>query len=215
MQRLSSWETPAHRLPRKKVGEAEVVTEFYEPGPYELYHVPDPDGEEHALYEAVERLPITVLKVGGKTVMVDDPPHWWMMKKHAEYYSGRVLVAGLGLGLILHALDAEEHVEDIVVVERSQDVVDLVLPSLDELDTPIEVVVMDWHDFPDVTEARERDFDGVFFDLFVGDGPSLVGMAMREMIWMTERFPEAKTRRIHGMNNDFLEALSRGLGRMF
>ena len=42
------------------------------------------------------------------------------MEEHATFYQGRVLVAGLGLGLIVHTLHANPAVQQIVVIEREK-----------------------------------------------------------------------------------------------
>ena len=114
-------------------------------------------------------LPVKSLQVGRKTWMVDDPPHWWAMEEHATIYRGHVVVAGLGLGLIVHALVACPGVERITVVETEPDVITLVQPHL-PLSGKVEIVAGDFWDW----EGRP---DGVFYDLFVGDGSTLAAEA--------------------------------------
>ena len=144
-------------------------------------------------FQAVRPLPIKSLQVGRKTCMVDDPPHWWAMEEHATFYRGHVVVAGLGLGLIVHALAACPGVERVTVVEVEPDVITLVQPHLPP-SAKVEIVAGDFWDW----EGRP---DGVFYDLFVGDGSTLAAEALRTMLDLRERFPGATTLRIHGFNN--------------
>ncbi len=71
-------------------------------------------------------IPITSLIVDRQTWMVDDPLHWYGMQDLAKAASGRVLVAGLGLGLVIHALEENEAVTAVDVVEIDEDVIGLI-----------------------------------------------------------------------------------------
>lgn len=79
-----------------------------------------------------------------------------------------------------------------MVVERERDVIDLVLPHLPH--KKLQVVHADFWDF------REQ-ADGVFYDLFVGNGRQLALEALRVFVRLAERYP--RPIRIHGFNNDF------------
>ena len=97
MLTLTTWKTPATAYPEARVGKAEIKTLRYR-GIYHAYGL-----QGHRFFRAVN-LPIRSLAIEGETWMVDDPPHWWAMEDHARFYQGHVLVAGLGLGLIVHTL---------------------------------------------------------------------------------------------------------------
>ena len=159
-----------------------------------------PAGEEYDFFQALAALPITNLKIAGRVVMVDDPPHWWAMMDHAAKYRGHVLVAGLGLGLIVHALAANQQVERITVVEREPDVIAAVAPHLPG--EKLRIVEGDFFNY-------HRDFEpeGVFFDLFVGNGHELMQNAVSMSFALRRRFPAAEVLRIHGFNNDALARL--------
>ncbi len=118
------------------------------------------------------------------------------MEEHAQFYRGHVLVAGLGLGLIVHALATNRSVTRITVVEREQDVIDLVAPLV----PPVEIVHGDFWEWDGPTP------DGVFFDLFVGNGRELVPDALRAYVQMFQWFSGA-TIRIHGFNNAWFSRL--------
>lgn len=67
----------------------------------------------------------------GRTLMMSDTA----MERRSNYdfvrnSHGHVLVAGLGIGLILEAILDKPEVESVTVIEKYQDVVDLVAPNL-------------------------------------------------------------------------------------
>ena len=195
MLTLTTWKTPATAYPEARVGKAEIKTLCYRG----IYHAYGLCG--HRFYQA-KNLSIRSLAIEDETWMVDDPPHWWAMEDHARFYQGHVLVAGLGLGLIVHALTNNDQVERITVVERERDVIDLVRPHL-----PQEKLVIEHGDFWDWD--WDGQVDGVFFDLFVGDGAALRFEALRTYIHLVQRFP--RPIRIHGFNNDYLDSLGRSI----
>jgi hypothetical protein len=186
--KLKEWSTPASLYPDGKVGKARLKTANYTRGQYQCYGIKGFD-----FFQAMRPLPIKSLQVAGKTWMVDDPPHWWAMEEHATFYRGHVVVAGLGLGLIVHTLAACPDVERITVVEVEPDVITLVQPHLPP-SAKVEIVAGDFWEW-------EGQPDGVFYDLFVGDGLTLAAEALRTMLELRERFPGATTLRIHGFNN--------------
>ena len=103
----------------------------------------------------------------------------------------------LGLGLIVHALAANSNVTQITVIEREKDVIDLVTPLV----PAVEIVHGDFWQWDGPTP------DGVFFDLFVGNGRDLVPDALRAYVQMSQWLRGAHIR-IHGFNNDFFHRLS-------
>lgn len=199
MLRLSSWETPATHYPRQQIGSAALKNHNYQKGTYAAY-MTGPGQERHEHYRLQQRITITNLEIDGETWMVDDPPHWWAMQEHARHYKGRILIAGLGLGLILHCLSEQKGIRRITVVERNPDVIEMISPHVPQ--KHLEIVNKDWYDY----KPRFKP-DGVFFDLFVGDGPSLYFLAIREMISIYRRFPSSKQNRIHGFCNESLQAI--------
>ena len=111
--------------PEKTHGSASINKLQYDE---DLYLMEGVDGYE--LYEIEYPLTVTELLINGDTVMVDDPLHWLGMQRLAEACTGKVLVGGLGLGLILHHLAKNNKVTEIHVVEINQDVIDLISPLL-------------------------------------------------------------------------------------
>ncbi len=189
MLTLHTWKTPASRYPAGPIGQARIESVPYDRGRYDLYGI-----RGHRYYRAARTLSIRQLIVGDKTWMVDDPPHWWAMQEHSTFYSGHVLVAGLGLGLIVHTLAQNPKVERITVIEREQDVIDLIRPHIPKC----EIIHADFWD-------SDIDADGIFFDLFVGDGRQLIFDAMRVFLQLSNLYPLV---RIHGFKNEHFQKLT-------
>ena len=56
----------------------------------------------YEFFELLKDIVVTELRINNEVVMVDDPMHWIGMQRLAEACEGKVLIGGLGLGLILH-----------------------------------------------------------------------------------------------------------------
>jgi len=99
-----------------------------------------------------------------KTWMVDDPLHWYGMRELVlDLPPGRLLVAGLGLGLFAHHLMDRPDITSIEVIEIDPDVIALVEPTLP--DDPRRVIVRgDYYDRISDGPAP----DAVLWDLAVG-----------------------------------------------
>lgn len=140
--------------------------------------------------------------------MVDDPPHWWAMESHAEALKGHVLCAGLGLGLMVHALNKCEHVDHITVIERSQDVIDLISPLV-----PHEKLTIINEDFFQLSPDAIAPVDGVLFDLFVGNGHDFTAEAIGVTRGILKKWDSPRVR-VHGMANPVIESIARETLRM-
>jgi len=92
------------------------------------------------------------------------------------------------------------------VVERERDVIDLVAPMMHEsVRTKMTIHHSDWFDWVDRLDPFSREtYNGVFFDLFVGNGVELMGSAIWIMRRLQDKFPQA-TRRILGFPEEMLE----------
>lgn len=81
-----------------------------------------------------------------------------------ENAKGKVMIAGLGIGLILHNLRdkiASGEVESITIVEKYQDVIDLISPYYTDL--PITYITADILNY---TPPKELVFDTLYFDIW-------------------------------------------------
>ena len=72
------------------------------------------------------------LGINGSVMMSNTPTELRESELPVARAHGRVLIAGLGLGVMLHPILAKEEVEHVTLVEISKDVIDLVQPSLQE-----------------------------------------------------------------------------------
>src|SRR5437660_7922122 len=110
---ISEWHSPVSNYPDETVGTARLRTGYYTGN--KTYNAWGQRGVKYYKVPTGKKLPIKELQLkeeytnnyGRKlskwnTWMVDDPPHCWAMEDYAmsNYTKGKVLVAGLGLGLI-------------------------------------------------------------------------------------------------------------------
>jgi hypothetical protein len=144
----------------------------------------------------------TGLTIGRKTWMTDAPPFVWSLQSFAEQSRGKVLVAGLGLGLVVHYLVKNPEVSEIVVIERSADVIHLIEPHLPE-DPRLRIVLDDFYAFMASDDQRR---DVVIWDLAVWSPSVKEPLGFREMLcmpaWVLLRYgPETRLFR-HGIDRD-------------
>jgi hypothetical protein len=151
LQITPDWKTPATDYPLTIKGIAELVRIQYIPGLYSLNHI---DGYNQ--YEVKQTIPVTCLKINNIYWMVDDPYHWIGMQRLAEHSFGRVIVGGLGLGLIVHALALNEKVTSIVVYDNCKDVIDLISGFIPKTEIRND----------DVFTSNYSDFDTVILDVW-------------------------------------------------
>lgn len=93
-------------------------------------------------------------------VMSDTPMEVETNSSFVENAHGRVLVGGLGLGIILLEIQDKKEVSEIVVVEKYQEIIDLVAKNL-PLNDKVKIVQSDIFDF-----AVEKGFDTIYFDIW-------------------------------------------------
>lgn len=140
--KVTKWKTNVSSYKNEVIGNASISREKYIPG---FYHMEGVNGYEY--FEVRKTITITTLHIGDTMVMLDDPLHVYGMKALAKNAVGEVLVAGLGLGIVIHELVKNDNVTSIVVVERNVDVINLISKYLPD-DDRIDVVNIDFHDVP-------------------------------------------------------------------
>jgi hypothetical protein len=112
----------------------------------------------------------TELRHGGITYMTDLYDEWWTQRRaieRARRVGGRVLITGLGLGMVVEAIlstPAPAHVLSVTVLEQSADVIHLVAAHLQaQFGDRVEIIHADafsWH------PAAELHFDTVWHDIW-------------------------------------------------
>lgn len=103
---------------------------------------------------------LTVLKENNKLWMSDRPSELQDMENLARYAKGNVVVAGLGLGVLIHILDAIEEVESITVVEINHDLIEMISPLLPP---KARVIEDDWHQW---IQRVEENYDYYILDIW-------------------------------------------------
>ena len=97
---------------------------------------------------------------GYECIMSETPMEKRSNLKFVNKAHGRVLVAGLGIGMILLAIQDKPEVEEIIVVEMSQEVIDLVQPQL-PLNNKVKIVHEDIFEY-----IPEGKFNTIYFDIW-------------------------------------------------
>lgn len=131
-------------------------------------------------------------------LMMSDTP----MERHTNWEvrraaRGQVLIAGLGIGMILHPIldprrtreqDGGKYsgaprlpaVEHVTVVELNQNVIDLVAPSLERYGDRLTIVQANIHDF----DPGAQKYDSVYFDIW----PHISGDNLPEIAKLHQRW---------------------------
>ena len=74
---------------------------------------------------------VAVLTVKGQTMMSDSYNEQRSNRDVVWHSQGDVLIAGLGIGMILHPILKRPEVKSVTVIEKYQDVIDLVAPTVE------------------------------------------------------------------------------------
>lgn len=105
---------------------------------------------------------VAILRVNGKTMMSDTRHERltnWEVRHKAQ---GNVLIAGLGIGMVLHAIVPKDEVRAVTVIEKEPDVIKLISPSLPK-SYKLKVVCADIFDWRPPEGAK---FDCIYFDIW-------------------------------------------------
>jgi spermidine synthase len=108
--------------------------------------------------------------------------------------NGRVLIAGLGLGLILVPMLASPRVEQVTVVEREVDVITLVGPAFAEHTASgrLSLICADIFSWRPPQGAR---YDTIYFDIWpdiaVTNLPAIARLHRRYARWLKRSNPDA------------------------
>jgi len=129
--------------------------------------------------------------VVNDTLMMTDTPMERRSNRHFVHTAhGRVLVAGLGIGMILHAVLRKKEVTHVTVLEKYADVVALVAPSLAKYRKRLTIVTTDVHDY---RPAKGELFDVVYFDIWptisTDNLPEIATLHRRAARWVDRENP--------------------------
>lgn len=124
----------------------------------------------------------TQLWIGDRLMMSDTPMERLTNNRLLKNAHGRVLVAGLGIGMIIHALYEDPQVEHVHVIESNKHVIELVAPSLVRSKGRVTVELGDI--FTWLPKTPETRYDTVYFDIWYSMGAT----ALQEMQALRKRF---------------------------
>jgi spermidine synthase len=116
----------------------------------------------------------------GSTLMMSDTPmerrsNWRIMRE----CNGDVLIAGLGIGMVLTAVLKHPDVRTVTVVEKYQDVIDVVGPHYaNERLTIICADILEWQ------PPKGRKWDTIYFDIW----PNICTDNLNDMAKLHRRF---------------------------
>ncbi|ENF9375328.1 TPA: hypothetical protein ACWXE1_004793 [Klebsiella pneumoniae] len=82
------------------------------------------------------------LSNNGEVVMSNTPMEINTCMEFIERATGRVLINGLGLGMVLHVILQKKEVTHVTVIEKEQDVINLVAPALID-DKRVDIICAD------------------------------------------------------------------------
>jgi hypothetical protein len=109
---------------------------------------------------------VTLFKKGDGVMMSDTPMERNSNREFIRNANGDVIVFGLGLGMIILPLLADDTVKSITVVELYQDLIDLVTPFLRPFDKENKLKVVQGDVFA-YTPEKTAKFDTIYFDIWI------------------------------------------------
>lgn len=118
---------------------------------------------------ATEDVVVHELCEGSGTWMTDLPIEQFQIDPLLAPMRGRVLIGGLGLGYAAQVLTCKSSVREVVVIEKSPEVIELVAKHIRKTGKrKLRVIAADLHEWL-VSNPSER-FDWAFYDIWAPDG---------------------------------------------
>lgn len=121
------------------------------------------------------------LHVNGTLMMSDTYMERHTNSEFVRRSHGDILIAGLGIGLVPFNMKGKDNVKSITIVEKYQDVIDLIAPRLESLGLPIEYVCSDIFDMP---VPKGKKWDCIYFDIW----PYIQGDNYEDMKRLNRKF---------------------------
>ena len=128
--------------------------------------------------------PICQLYVGSSMMISDGSNEHRTNYEVVRASRGRVLIAGLGLGMILTRILSKPEVDSVIVVEKYQDVIDLVGRHFQS--PKLSIVCADIHEW---NPPRGERFDTIYFDIWADQSTD----DLEEMHTLHRRFRKFKS----------------------
>lgn len=114
---------------------------------------PNPDGRFYTKANALwDRQDLS------QPVMIDDAFERQTNQIILDNARGDVLIFGLGIGLIVYPIMKKDTVKSILIVEKHQEVLDLIMPQT-AFNDKVKVIKGDWYDY-----ETEKTYDTIWLD---------------------------------------------------
>ena len=155
---IEHWRTVASRYPREECDGWSVTTREKPPGQYRM-------NGPSAFYYLPNAIQLTALKEGDKGWFDDDPRQMYALAEIGLFRAhGRVVVGGLGLGLIHWFLRMNPSVTDVMTIERAEPLRRLIWPHVE----CGKLIIGDFYDvLPDLAR-RGWDIQTIYTDFLFG-----------------------------------------------
>lgn len=115
-------------------------------GNFKLSHFTVDNNDSYAMFHGISPGNYIRLTHCGDVLMSNTPMEKRTNKDFVTNAHGKVLIGGLGIGLILLAIQDNPMVDKITVVEKNQEVIDLVASQL-PLKDKVEIICADVYDY--------------------------------------------------------------------
>jgi len=191
---IQEWETVASKIPPAKSGKFSVVKRSIGEG--KCLPMNDVFGYRDTCF--LKDTTITVL-YEGETDPKTDPKGVWMSDSPFETYGmaqlaartkpGKVLVGGLGLGILSNLLANRENIDQVIVVEKSPEIVRLVK---DYLHPKVKVIEGDFLEAIWKLEREGKEFSTVIADIYKTCGEEEKELYEATRDTMMDSFPDAE-----------------------
>ena len=161
VKEVNSWHTPATEYTVAQAGNFRLCRSTCKPG---HHHHQEIDGARCTKVTAPIVLTVLQEQRRGRWCdwMADDPFDYWAMQKYAAVAHGKVLTSGLGLGLVTHELVKNDKVENVTIIERSPEVIELTAKYL-----PKGKVTLIQGDFWEYVKQDTTQWDMIITDIWV------------------------------------------------
>jgi len=111
-------------------------------------------------------------------IMSNTPMELKTNQEFIDKANGDVLIAGLGLGLVLLAIQDKQNIKTITVIEKEQEIIDLVKPQL-PLNDKVMIIKADIFNW-----TTDKKFDTIYFDIW----NNICGDNYPEMVKLHRKF---------------------------
>ena len=163
---IAEWKTPVSVIPEQTVGSFHIKKRQAKVGTTLSVNA---CGIDEVIF--VAPVSLTILREGIKEA--NDTESVWMSDTPMEYYmawelgakvcGSRVLVGGLGLGLLVHLIALRKDIKHITVVEQRQEIITMVSPYLPD---SVDVICGDFLQMIQTLSSEEKLFDTAIVDIW-------------------------------------------------